>query len=149
MNALQESEMYNLNNNPINMLNLPNEILCIIFQKLNTVDVFYSLVDVNQRFRQLVLHSLYIRDLHMTNMTATHSFSDETFSIDTKVLSRICKKILPRIHHQVQKLTVEQSSMKEVLATGNFPQLYSLSLINFEEHVLYQYLTGTTFNSDC
>ena len=54
------------NNNHLNILDLPNEILFIIFNKLNMVDVLYSLVDVNQRFDQLVLDPLYIRNLDMT-----------------------------------------------------------------------------------
>jgi hypothetical protein len=38
------------NDNQLNILDLPNEILLNIFNKLNTVDVLYSLVDVNKRF---------------------------------------------------------------------------------------------------
>jgi hypothetical protein len=47
-------------------------------------------------------------------------------SVDTQFLSRICEKILPRIHHQIQKLTVEQDSMQQILHAANYPQLYSL-----------------------
>ena len=132
-------------NNHLNILDLPDEILFIIFNKLNMVDVLYSLVDVNQRFDRLVLDSLYIRDLDMTTIMNINSLYDQTSSIDTQVLSRICEKILPRIHHQVNKLTVEQYSMKQILLTANYPQLYSLSLINFQEEILYQYLTGILF----
>ncbi|CAF1551612.1 unnamed protein product, partial [Rotaria sordida] len=42
----------------------------------------------------------------------------------------------------VNRLTVEQYSMKRILLAGNYPQLYSLSLINFEVKMLYEYLTG-------
>jgi hypothetical protein len=66
-------------------------------------------------------------------------------SVDIQVLSRISSKILCQIHHQVHKLTVEEYSMKEILRAGNYPQLYSLSLINFEEKILYQYLKGIVF----
>jgi hypothetical protein len=138
--------MNNLNNNHLNILDLPDEILFIIFQKLNMVDVLYSLVDVNQRFERLTLDSLYIRDLDMTNIMAFNSLYDETSSIDTQVLSRICEKILSRIHHQVHKLTVEEYSMQQILLAANYPQLYSLSLINFQEEILYQYLTGIRFD---
>ncbi len=34
--------------NHLNILDMPDEILFLIFQKLNMVDVFYSLVDVNR-----------------------------------------------------------------------------------------------------
>jgi hypothetical protein len=135
--------MNNLNNNDHNILDLPDEILFILFKKLNTTDVLHSLVDVNRRFDRLVLDSLYIRDLDMTDIITINSLYDQTSSIDTQILSKICSKILPRIHHQVHKLTVEQYSMKQILLAANYHQLYSLSLINFEEKILYQYLTGT------
>jgi len=137
--------MNNLNNNHLNILNLPNEILFIIFQKLNMVDVLYSLVDVNRQFERLALDSHYIRDLDMTNIMTINSLYNQTSSIDAQVLSRICERILPRIDHQVRKLTVEEYSMKQIL-TANYSQLYSLSLINFQEEILYQYLTGIVFN---
>ncbi|CAF3052962.1 unnamed protein product [Rotaria sp. Silwood2] len=104
------------------------------------VDVLYSFVDVNPRFNRLALDSLYIRDLDMTNITNINSLYDQTSSVDVQVLSRICKKVLCQIHDQVHKLTVEEYSMKQILRAANYPQLYSLSLLNFEEKILYQYL---------
>jgi hypothetical protein len=105
------------------------------------VHVLGSLVDVYSRFYRLALDPLYVHDLKMT----IKSLHDQTFSIDTEVLSRICQNILPYIHHQVHKLTVEQYSMKEIFAAGTYPQLYSLSLLNFEESMLHQYLTSMIF----
>jgi F-box-like len=137
--------MNNLNNNHFNILDLPDEILFIIFHKLNMVDVLYSLVDVNQRFHRLALDSLYVRDLNMTDIMIINSLYDRTSSVDSQVLSRICSKILPRIHHQIQKLTIEEFSVKQILHVSNYPQLYSLSLINFREETLNQYLTGIRF----
>jgi hypothetical protein len=124
------------------ILDLPDEILLIIFKKLNIIDVLYSLVDVDQRFDRLALNPLYIHDLDMTTIMTNNSTYNQTFSIDTQVLSRICQKILPRIDHQIHKLTVEECSMKLILLAANYPQLYSLSFINFHEEILYQYLTG-------
>jgi hypothetical protein len=132
--------MNTLHNNRLNILDLPNEILFRIVKKLNIVDVFYSLVDIDERFFQMVLDPLYNRNLNMTVMTM-NSFFDRTFSIDDQILSSICEKILPQIHGQINKLVVEQHSMEHIL-TMNYPQLYSLSLLNFQEKILFQYLTG-------
>jgi hypothetical protein len=137
--------MNSLNNNHLNILDLPDEVLLIILKKLNTIDLLHSLVDVNRRFDRLVLDSLYILDLDMTDIMTINSLYDQT-SIDPQILPRICEKILPWIHHQIQKLTSEQYSMKQILLAANYPQLYSLSLINFQEEILYQYLTGMAFN---
>jgi hypothetical protein len=87
-----------------------------------------------------VVPSLYIRDLNMTTITTINSLYDQTSSIDTQVLSRICKNILPRIHSHVHKLTIEEYSMKQILLAANYPQLYSLSLVNFVDEIFYQYL---------
>ncbi|CAF4244667.1 unnamed protein product, partial [Rotaria sordida] len=104
------------------------------------IDVLSSVVDVNRRFRRLVLDSIYIRDLDMTSTISINSL--KTSSIDTQVISRICSNILPQIHSQVHKLTVEEDSMKQILHAANYPQLYSLSLVNFHEITLHEYLTG-------
>ncbi len=136
-------------NNHLILIDLPDEILFIILKKLNTVDAFYSLVDVNRRFNRLALDSQYVRDLDLTTMKNIDSMDDKTSPIDIQFLSRICEKILPRIHHHVQKLIVEQDLMKQVLLAGNYPQLYSLSLVNVQEEILYQYLTGIVFKLVC
>jgi len=129
------------NKKHLNIVDFPNEILLIIFSKLNMVDVLYSLVDVTQRFDQLILDPLYIHNLDMTSMMMK-SYYDRIYSIENKVLDRICKNILPRIHHHVNELIVEQHTIERVLHTINYPQLYSLSLKNFPPEVLLKYLTG-------
>ncbi|CAF3727523.1 unnamed protein product [Rotaria sp. Silwood1] len=134
--------MNTANKNHLNILDLPNEILLIICKELNMVDVLYSIVDVNERFNQLILDHLYIRHLNMTTMTIRSVF-DRIYSIDDQVLSRICKQILPRIRHQVNQLTVEPHSMDRLL-TLNYSQLYSLSLVDFQEKILLQYLKGNS-----
>ncbi|CAF3294041.1 unnamed protein product [Rotaria sp. Silwood2] len=103
------------------------------------VDVLYSFVNVTQRFDQLILNPLYIHSLDMTSMTMK-SYLDRIYSIHNQLLDRICQNILPRIHHQVNELIVEQHSMEHVVHTINYPQLYSLSLIDFQEEILLNYL---------
>ncbi len=86
-------DMNSLNNNHLNILDLPDEVLLIILKKLNTIDLLHSLVDVNRRFDRLVLDSLYILDLDMTDIMTINSLYDQT-SIDPQILPRICEKIL-------------------------------------------------------
>ena len=131
------------NNNKVNILDLPNEILLFILNKLKTIDVLYSLVDINKRFNRLIFNSLHIRNLDTTNMVMK-SYFNRNFSMDKNVILRISEKILPRIFHQLNELIVEQNSLKHIL-TVNYPQLDSLSLVNFQKEILFQYLTGTLF----
>jgi len=75
----------------------------------------------------------------MTSMTMK-SFYDRIYSIDNQVLDRICKNILPRIYHQINELIVEQYSIERVLHTINYPRLYSLTLMDFSDEMLFNYL---------
>jgi hypothetical protein len=73
MNPLYKFDMNNSNDEYHNILDLPDEILLIIFKKLNTIDVFYSFGDVNRRFNRLALDFLYIRHLVFSNSSTTRS----------------------------------------------------------------------------
>jgi len=131
-----------LNSNDINILSLPDEILLVIFDKLYMVDILYSLVDVNQRFDRLALDPFYIHHLDFViNRDDIHNSS-----VDTQILDRICSKILPRFNGKVQKLTVDQFSMERVLGTIDYPQLHSLSLVNYQSKILLQHLKGMIIN---
>ncbi|CAF1319055.1 unnamed protein product [Adineta steineri] len=134
------------NNNYSNIFDLSNEILFIIINKLNIGDVIYSLFDVNERFVHLLFDPLYIQNLNITLMTMK-SFHQRTFSVHGQVLSNICENILPKIYDQVRKLAIEQNSIERIL-TYNYSQLYSLSLVNFKEEILYQYLTDYSILRD-
>ncbi|UJR38159.1 hypothetical protein I4U23_030836 [Adineta vaga] len=107
------------------------------------VDVLYSLVDVCQRFNEIVLNPFYIRNLDMTTVTMKSCFQF-MYSIDNQVLNKICESILPRIYQQVNELTLEQSSVERVFGTINYPELYSLSLRGCREDFLVKYLTDNT-----
>jgi hypothetical protein len=117
----------------MNILDLSDEILLCILNKLNNIDTLYSLVDVNQRFDRLALDSIYIRDLDFTA-------NDKSQEYD-QFLDRFCTSILPRIHHQINKLTLGQLSIERLLHIVDYPQLYSLSLVCEPETIL-NYLIG-------
>jgi hypothetical protein len=133
-------------NKCLNILDLPDEILLIIFKKMNVVNVLYSLVDVNQRFDRLAFDPLIIHNIDLTEKNF-QSVYDQTFSVDDKILSKICDQILCRISDQINALTVEQHSIQRILHATDYPQLYSLSLVNFDGKTLDQYLTGIVFKN--
>ena len=131
--------MNTLNDNDINLLDLPDEILLIICNKLNMVDVLYSLVNVNKRFDQLILDPRYV---HHSNLSTKALDS----TIYKPIFDQVCTNILPRIYHKVNKLTIGPPFMKFIFGIVDFPQLHSLSLVNFQSEILLQYLTGMSFN---
>ena len=130
-----------------NLLDLPNEILLIILNKLDMVDVFYSLVGVSGRLDQLVFHPSYIRHVNMTSIDMRSMFT-HAFSIENQVLERICKNVLPRMRHQsITEVTVEQGAMDHLLQTINYSQICALSLFNCSEQAIRSYLTGKWLRS--
>ena len=132
---------FEMNNNCSNILDLPNEILYLIINYLSVYDVVYSLIDIDERFVEMTVDPLYIPSVDITGGRMKSSF-DNCYSMDEKVLSRICETILPRIHDRINKLSIAQHSMKRILFTFNYPQLFSLSLVNCQEETLLRYLKG-------
>jgi hypothetical protein len=133
-----------LRNNDVNILDLPEEVLLIIFSKLHMIETLYSLANVNQRFDRLVLDPFYVRHLDLT----VPSFLNHNSPVNNQVFDRIRTKILPQIHQKVTKLTIEPSSIKCILNTIDYPVLTSLSLVNFQAGTL-QHLTGIVVNLIC
>ncbi|UJR34328.1 hypothetical protein I4U23_021731 [Adineta vaga] len=89
-------------------------MLLTVFNKLNVVDVLYSLVDVNGRFNRLVFNACDLHNLNLVNVK-TKSCLPRFSALKKHVLNRICDTIVPRIHEQVNKLTVEQNFQAETL----------------------------------
>lgn len=137
--------MNNSQKNQLNLLDLPDEVLLAILRKLNMVDVLSSVNAVNRRFDRLTVDYSYVRHLDVTDIMCVSSLCNQSPPANSQVLSRICRKILPRICHLVHRLTVEECSAEEILAK-NYPQLSSLSLLNFNEGTLLESLTGMIYN---
>jgi hypothetical protein len=127
-----------LTKNDINIMDLPDEMLLMIVNRLNNIDILYSLVDVNQRFNRLTFNSLYFHDLDFTTVSMFDPNSHEY----SELINRIFKNLLPRIHHQVTKLTLDHISMEHVLYTFNFPYLSSLTLVLSEIETFVKSLKG-------
>ncbi|CAF1636461.1 unnamed protein product [Adineta ricciae] len=61
-------------------------------------------------------------------------------------IDRVCEQILPHIHDKVRKLIVEQSAVARVLHAVDFPNVSSLSLMNFSTKILIEHLIKLTFH---
>ena len=131
--------MNSLNTNRMNIFDLPDEILCTILNKINMIDVFDSLVHINERFHRLIFDTLFICHVDLVPKSSIENSS----SVDDQSLDRICRNILPQINCHVFKLTVDPLSLERVLVTADYPHLNTLSLINFPAKVLLSQLTGT------
>ncbi|CAF1111668.1 unnamed protein product [Adineta ricciae] len=127
----------------INIFDLPHEMLIAIFNKLNKIDVFYSIINVNQYMDQVILDPLFIRDLNFTR----ELMPNNTCSIENHILDKICERILPKINDKVNKLTLEPISIERILSNLEYPKLDCLSLVNFQQEILLKYFTDETYTN--
>ncbi|CAF3325819.1 unnamed protein product [Rotaria socialis] len=70
-----------MNSSIVNIMNLPDEILIIIWNKLSKIDVLYSFLNVNRRFDKLVRDKIYTRSIELIkNNCQTFNFNIITYA---------------------------------------------------------------------
>ncbi|CAF4377732.1 unnamed protein product, partial [Adineta steineri] len=106
----------------IQLNDFPDEILIIILKELNNIEVLYSLLGVNKRLDSIVLDPIFTRKL-----TIRRSFNGLNQLFDT-VIDRFCLEILLKIHHKIEWIDVESSSLERILLLTNYPNLNGLGL---------------------
>ncbi len=112
----------------VQLNDLPYEILLIIFKKLANYHVLYSLTGVNERLTKVAHDFLFTNSL-----TLFECQSDDFISrLPNSIFDRFCSQILPEIHHKINWLDVEVSSMERILICGNYPNLFGLGIYNIE-----------------
>ncbi|CAF1180627.1 unnamed protein product [Adineta steineri] len=116
-----------MNGRTVHLLDLPDEILLIILKKLGSVDVLYSLLNINKRLDQMA------RSVNNTKFL--------NFSMNNVQHNRFCCEILPQIHHNIVELTLELFSMECILLACKYPNLTVIVLTNFSPDILLEYLT--------
>jgi hypothetical protein len=125
-----------MNQCKIHLLDLPNEVLLIIFKKLDNVDVLYSLFRIqNERIDTLIEDRVFFTILNFKKISSI---------LDSK-LDRFCTSILPQIHYCIKKLVLDTNSMERILLAGDYPNLITLELFNFGKEIVSRYLTGKDF----
>jgi hypothetical protein len=116
----------------VHLLDLPNEMLFYILNKLDNVDVLYSLFGINnERLDSITRKKTFSNIL---NLTSTIN--------NTAILDRFCNYILPRIYSNVKCLIVEPVSMERILLATHYPNLTELKLFNFQRDSSLHYFTG-------
>ena len=104
------------------LMDLPDEIIMFILNKLDNVNVLYSLMNVNVRLDR-ILH-----DATFTKKIALVETIRYVKRLDEKLLDRFCLELLPKIHHQIQRLSIDSLSMERVLLAADYPNLYHLDI---------------------
>lgn len=121
-----------------NMMDLPDEMILAIWNRLTKTDVLYSFVGVNKRLNQLVRDVMYTRSIELLKLRSKNA----DFSFTDSIMDRFCLDILPQIHELVECLTVESFSMERILFAGEFPHLRNLTLVEVDQQFVPQNFTG-------
>jgi hypothetical protein len=129
----------------VQLIDLPDELLLMIFNKLNSFQLLYSLMGINTRLDKTLSDPIFTR-----NLTLLRHISNSVICplVDT-VLDRFCSQILPQIHYKINMLNLESLSMERILFAADYPNLYGLSLHNIDEKTAERVFNGKIFNVDC
>jgi hypothetical protein len=120
---------------------LPDEILLIIFKNLNNIDLLYSLIGVNKRLNKIVHDSMFTNSLTLFGSL----LCDYVDPLPDLMLDRFCSQILPEIHDNIKWLKLESSSMKHILLSANYPNLFGLGIYNIEKPAVLDLFNGKIF----
>ncbi|CAF3334132.1 unnamed protein product [Rotaria sp. Silwood1] len=112
----------------VQLNDLSDEILLIIFKKLEKLDVLYSLIGVNKRLNKIAHDSMFTSSLTLFH----HLLYDYIYRLSDSMLDRFCFQILPEIHHKIKWLDIEASSMKRIFLSAIYPNLFGLGIYNIE-----------------
>jgi hypothetical protein len=127
-----------MNRSNVSMMDLPDEMILTIWNKLNKLDVLYSFLGVNKRFNKLVHDIVYTRSIELIKSNSKNN----NCSLTGPILDRFCLHILPRIHELVECLTLESISMERILSAGVYPRLRKLTLVRVEHEFVSQHFTS-------
>ncbi|CAF3716482.1 unnamed protein product [Rotaria socialis] len=108
----------------VQLTDLADEILMIIFNQLHNVEALYSLIGVNKRLNKILHDPTFTCVLTLMDYSVDGSIS----SLPYPMFHRFCSQILPQIHHKIQWLHLELLTMDAILLSANYPNLYGLGL---------------------
>ncbi|CAF3269139.1 unnamed protein product [Rotaria sp. Silwood2] len=135
----------------VQLTDLPDEILMMIFKKFDNITLLYSLSDVNIRLNKIVYGFIFtnrltllifvpIRLIKLTSLSIYY-----VYSLPRLILDRYCLHILPKIHENVTWLDLESSSMERILLATNYPNLSGIALYNIQLECAIHIFSGKIF----
>ena len=116
----------------MNLLDLPDEMLLCILNRLHAVNALCSLPHLHPRLDRLVFDPLYVRQLDFTPR-----------SLDDVIIDKDWSGVLSHISGLVTTLILPPHAIEPILGAADYPRLSSLSLINVPERTLLAQLQGS------
>jgi hypothetical protein len=127
-----------MNDSTVNILVLCNEIWFAILNKLDNIDVLYSLIGVNKKLDKLAQDIIFTRSIDLVRISS----NEDSHSRTNSILDRFCFDIIPRIQHNIQCLTLDSLSIDRVLRIGNYPKLHKVIVVNLQLEMASRIFNG-------
>ena len=122
----------------VHLLDLSDEILLIIMSKISNLDVLHSLMETCEKLDRLARDRVHTRSVGFTETTS----NGQIRSLSDEMLDRLCENILPRIHQNIECITVESSSIRPIFQSIEYPKLFKLILPEFDLESASKYFDG-------
>ena len=113
----------------IQLTDLPDEILLMIFKNINNVQLLYSMTGVNTRLDEIMSDPVFTRNLTLFRYVSNYLICP---LVDVE-LHRFHSQILPQIHYRIHTLNLESSTMERILLAADYPNLHQLALYNVDD----------------
>lgn len=126
-------DIQDMNRSNLNLVDLPDEMLIYILNKLENVDVLYSFYGINNNRLERLVRS----EKFSSKLKFTANVVDET-----KVFDQFCDFLLREIHFNVESLTVQLEYLERIFAVSHYPKLSQLEILNFRGDQFLRYLSG-------
>ncbi|CAF4471499.1 unnamed protein product [Rotaria socialis] len=112
---------------------------------MSTVEYFQKLRivvwDVNKRLNNIVHDPTFTSGLTLFNYLSY----DCIYPLSDLILERFCLQILPKIARQIKWLDLEPLSMRRILLSANYPNLFEFSIYNIEKQTALNLFTSKIF----
>jgi hypothetical protein len=127
-----------MSNLSINIVDLSDEILLLIFKKINNIELLNSILSISQRLDQIVCDTSLTDTLDLTNISCNDANSSNT----NEIFRRFSTYVLPRIHCNVVSLAVQGSMYHQIFGFINYPNLRKVTFDNVKLDMASQIFTG-------
>lgn len=130
-----------MTNSSVQLIDLSDELLLIIFKKLSNVDLLYTLMGINKRLDRVLYDSIFTRRLTLIR----RSSNSDIYPLRDEIVNRFCLEILPKIHRKIECLTVESLSMELIFLANDYSNLRQLVLVSIQYQQLERLFDGKIF----
>lgn len=109
-----------LSNAPL--MKLPDELLLIIFKRLKTIDILYSLFGLSIRLDRILRDPCFLNEINFIELNNYTSTQLET------MIDRFCLEILPNVSDLITCFKLQSTLLERVLLSSDYSNLSRLDI---------------------